>query len=150
MTRYLSQARGYWETVAQWWRSQDIGVHSIIILVGATVGAILVGGPVLQYTMVALITNALFWWEFYDSPRVMAFLNRWAGHIDITISVLSIFAGGLTLGGFLTGLMFGSYFTLFRRWLLPKWAAANPQHIHVKVKEQGKEVRSGNAIEYIP
>lgn len=135
MTTVLYQARSYWDTTVHWWNRQDQGVHAKIILVGTTLGAILVGGPVFQYTMVALVTNALFWWEFKDSPRIMAFLCRWGRHLDITISILSIFAGGLTLGGFLTGLMFGSYFTLFRQWLLPRWAAAHPEYINVKKVE---------------
>lgn len=111
----------WWARGKTWWKGLEKPQEAMWIMVLTSVAAALVGGPVFQYAMCALITNALFWYEFSESPRVMLFLQAHGKKVDIVMSVLSIFMGGMTLGGFLTGLMFGSYFTLFRMWLLPNY-----------------------------
>lgn len=130
--------------VREWFSHLDKPTEAKVLIAGTTVASALIGGAVFQYAATALLTNALFWYEFKDSPRVMAFLDKYGKYIDGVISVLSVVSSGATLGGFLTGLMFGSYFTLFRFWLLPDRKKAVKI---VRDENVGGEVAEGVIIE---
>lgn len=118
MDSFFAEAKKYVSAAEKWWGVQPKARQAAYLIVGTTVAAAIVGGPIWQYTACALLTNALFWYEFKDSPKVMEFMRKHGAKVDMVISVMSIFMAGATLGGFLTGLMFGSYFTLFRIWKL--------------------------------
>lgn len=118
MDSFFAEAKKYVSAAEKWWAVQPKARQAAYLIVGTTLAAAIVGGPIWQYTACALLTNSLFWYEFKDSPKVMEFMRKHGAKIDMVISVMSIFMAGATLGGFLTGLMFGSYFTLFRIWKL--------------------------------
>jgi hypothetical protein len=147
MDSFFAEAKKYVSAAEKWWGVQPKARQAGYMIIGTTIAAAIVGGPIWQYTACALLTNALFWYEFKDSPRVIEFLRKHGAKIDMTISVLSIFMAGATLGGFLTGLMFGSYFTLFRIWKLSELPAVEDSVVSkpgvLGVTAEGHEVLEG-------
>lgn len=148
MDSFFTEAKKYVSAAEKWWHVQPKARQAAYLIIGTTVAAAIVGGPVWQYTACALLTNALFWYEFKDSPKVMEFMKKHGAKVDMLISVLSIFMSGATLGGFLTGLMFGSYFTLFRLWKLsdplPVEASSVRTDQVLSVTADGHEVLEGS------
>lgn len=88
-----------------------------LLIGGALLGLGSIAGPMmLQVTIGGLIVNGLLWLLIKDSEALMNFMNKYGGKIDVVVTLGGILGGGATTAvGWLTGVMIGGFFTVFRQ-----------------------------------
>jgi hypothetical protein len=72
------------------------------------------GGILFQAAIGGLIINTLLWFMIKDSELMMAFMERHGIKIDVAITLIGILSGGNSATSWLTAVMFGGFFTVYR------------------------------------
>lgn len=88
-----------------------------LLIGGALLALGAVAGPlILQVTIGGLIVNGLLWMLIKDSDLLMGIMNKHGAKIDTVVTLGGILGGGATSAvGWLTGVMIGGFFTVFRQ-----------------------------------
>ena len=88
-----------------------------LMIGGALLGLGFIAGPVVQLAAVGgLIVNGLLWMLIKEQKPLMGFMNHFGGMLDIIITFGGIFSSGVSsVTGWLIGIMFGGFFTVFRQ-----------------------------------
>ena len=115
-------------------------------IAGMTISCFLVGGFVWQYAFAGLLTNIMFWWIFNDNQNVIQFLKERGHWVDICITVASFTGAGGTVAGFLTGLMFTAYFTLFRSIFAPPLPSEQVKPLTTVIREWWADFRAEKPV----
>lgn len=82
---------------------------------GGFVVAAAIGGVVLQAAFIAVVFNFAMFRLMHDSPKIKEFISKHNVKLDLTLSILSfIFSPLPGVGGAITAIMTGVYFSVFR------------------------------------
>tara|TARA_B110000211_G_scaffold207722_1_gene243773 strand:- start:700 stop:1146 length:447 start_codon:yes stop_codon:yes gene_type:complete len=111
----LKALSGAFEKAKEWWAALTVrqvmaaGIGAGMLAIGG-----LAGGILFQAAIGGLIINTLLWFMIKDSDLMMRFMERHGIKIDVAITLIGILSGGNSATSWLTAVMFGGFFTVFR------------------------------------
>ena len=103
------------EKAKAWWVALSprqvvaAGIGAGMLAIGAIAGGIL-----FQAAIGGLIINTLLWFMIKDSPVMLQFMQKHGIKVDVVITLAGILAGGKSATSWLTAVMFGGFFTVYR------------------------------------
>jgi len=112
--------------IREWWRGLSKRQHTAAFIGLGMLGiGILAGGIMLQAALGGLIINTLLWVMIRDSEWAMNLMQKYGGKIDAAITLVGLLGGGGAATAWLTAVMIGGFFTVFR--ILIAGGATEPQ-----------------------